>query len=237
MWLVPLSVVPANFGAWRGFCLFLCTQEAHQHHALALPLLWCEQSIGFASCPARLRCSRSARVSARCRSVGKGPLPAWRSHRPLPVLPPHPKTPHTPGALRLGRPAGSAPPPPPAAPSSAGGGRGPCPISAAGPGCALAAGGAASEAALRLRGRMAEPPAPLTRAAAGGGRGDAASPPCRESQPCGTQRHGLMDHLQASGVSSCRSAPARVCPACARVCLHVRVCLRRACCLLRSPLL
>ncbi|XP_075004584.1 receptor expression-enhancing protein 1 isoform X4 [Calonectris borealis] len=47
---------------------------------------------------------------------------------------------------------------------------------------------------------MAEPPAPLTRAAAGGGRGDGASPPCRESQPCGTQRHGLMDHLQASGV-------------------------------------
>lgn len=134
------------------------------------------------------------------------------------------------------------PPPPPAAPSTAGGGRGPCPISAAGPGCALAAGGgAASEAALRLRGRMAEPPAPLTRAAAGGGRGDGASPPCRESQPCGTQRHGLMDHLQASGVSSCRSAPARVCrrvPACVwgvRVCVSVR-CPHRACCLSRSPL-
>lgn len=96
-----------------------------------------------------------------------------------PALPPR-----TLGGLPLGRPAGSAPPPPPpppAAPSTAGGGRGPCPISTAGPGCALAASGAASEAALRLRGRMAEPPAPLTRAAAGGGRGDGASPPWWES--------------------------------------------------------
>lgn len=110
----------------------------------------------------------------------------------------------------------------PPAPPPAGGGCGPCPVWAAGPGCALAAGGAASEAALRLRGRMAEPPAPRTRAAAGSGRGHRASPPCRESRPCGTrQRHGLMDHLQARGVSSCRSAPA----ACAR--MSARVCARR----------
>ncbi|KAK2539094.1 hypothetical protein Q9233_001796 [Columba guinea] len=58
---------------------------------------------------------------------------------------------------------------------------------------------------------MAEPPAPLTRAAAGGGRGAGVSPPCRESQPCGRQRHGLMDHLQACGTHfavTCRQAKA-----------------------------